>query len=66
MSLVSDTLKGVRAMVIVSILSSRYSLVLSILYTFVHAIDKGLVLQLLIATAGFAGNIVHSTVQLRA
>ena len=66
MSLVSDTMKGVRAMVILSFLASLYSFVLSILYTFVHAIGKGLVLQLLIAIAGLPGNIIHSTVQLRA
>ena len=64
MLLVSGWFKAIQAFVCMSVVLSIGALLLAFVYTFIHSVSKGMVLQLIIVAAALAGNTVHSSVQL--
>ena len=59
MLLVPGWYKGIQAFVCMSLIASICTLLLAILYTFVHYVSKRLVQLLFILAAALAGNIVY-------
>jgi len=65
MLLVSGWFKGIQAFVCLSLIASVGTLLLALMYTFVHSVSKGLVLQLCIVASALAGK-THTRTRARA
>ena len=65
MLLVSGWFKGIQAFVCLSLIASIGTLLLALMYTFVHSVSKGLVLQLFIVASALADK-THTRTRARA